>query len=283
MPFWRKWHFTSLVVLLTPPTNLASPRPVSDDSIQVSGDLASETTQRVLVVIPTYNERANIERLVREVLDQGSEISVLIVDDNSPDGTGEVVDQLVDRLGVRVRVLHRDEKRGIGSAYIAGFRRALDSDAHVVVTMDADFSHAPRDLPRLIEKTTDADLVLGSRYVPGGRTEGWPLHRRLLSRLGGIYSRTILGVPVQDLTGGFKAFRREGLEQLDLSAIASDGYVFQIETTYRAIEAGLHVAEVPIVFEDRVSGSSKLSRWIVLEAIVMVWKLRLSGLLDRLR
>ena len=230
----------------------------------------------VLVVIPTYNERDNLRELVPRVLAIGPAYRVLVVDDNSPDGTGAVAEGLAAEYPDRVRVLHRPQKRGIGPAYVAGFRVALATDAALVVEMDADLSHNPHDLPPLVAAAADHDLVLGSRYVPGGGTRGWPWYRRLISRLGCRYARRVLGVPVHDLTGGFKVFRRETLAALDLDAIRSDGYGFQIETTYRVLMAGGRVVEVPILFTDRVAGASKLSRRIVFEAVVMVWRLRLA-------
>ena len=231
----------------------------------------------VVVVVPTYNERDNLGRLVPAVLALGPSYRVIVVDDASPDGTGELADELAAAHPGRVRVLHRPAKRGIGPAYIAGFRAALADGADLIAQMDADLSHDPADLPRLVAAAADNDLVLGSRYVPGGGTVGWPLGRRLLSRLGGRYARAVLGVPIADLTGGFKVWRRATLAALDLGAIRADGYGFQIETTYRALRIGARVAELPIVFADRVAGASKLSRPIVLEAAVVVWRLRAGG------
>ncbi len=204
----------------------------------------------------------------------GAEYRIVVVDDNSPDGTGDVADLLATSHPGRVTVLHRPNKEGIGRAYIAGFGEALKSEAAFIVEMDADLSHDPETLPAMIAAAQTADLVLGSRYVPGGQTVGWPLHRRAISRLGGIYARLVLGVPVADLTGGFKVFRRNALEHLDLSRVRSDGYGFQIETTYRLIRSGARVVEMPITFADRVAGASKLSRRIVIEAFFVVWKLR---------
>ena len=231
----------------------------------------------ITVVIPTYNERANLGPLVCDLLALRPDLSVLVVDDNSPDGTGRVADELAAKTG-RVSVLHRPTKAGIGPAYVAGLARALEGSADWIVCMDADGSHRPVDLPRLLHALDEADIVLGSRYVAGGGTEGWPLHRRLLSRFGGTYARRLLGVPVADLTGGFKAYRREALARLDLDAIRSDGYAFQIETTWQAIRRGLRVVEVPITFTDRVAGRSKLSRRIVAEAIWTVLRLRVRSL-----
>ncbi len=228
-------------------------------------------------MIPTYNERENLPSLVPAVLALGDAYRVLIVDDNSPDGTGALADALADEHPARVAVLHRPTKQGIGPAYVAGFRAALASGAVLIAEMDADHSHNPADLPRLVAAAAMHDLVLGSRYVRGGQTEGWPLYRRLLSRFGGCYAQMVLGVSIADLTGGFKVFRRETLIALDLDAIHADGYGFQIETTYRALRCGFRVVEIPITFTDRVAGASKLSYRVVLEAMTVVWRLRLGG------
>jgi dolichol-phosphate mannosyltransferase len=224
------------------------------------------------LVLPTYNEAENLERIVRAALPQLASATadhhILVVDDGSPDGTGEIADRLAAELEP-VEVLHRTAKEGLGRAYLAGFERALASGADLVMEMDADFSHDPADLPRLIAAAEDADLVLGSRYVPGGGVTDWGLFRRLLSRGGSWYARVVLGVPVQDLTGGFKCFRRETLEGIDYRNTHADGYGFQIEITYRAVKAGFRVKEVPIVFRDRKEGTSKMSPRIAIEA---VWK-----------
>lgn len=235
----------------------------------------------VLVVVPTYNERENLRALVPRLLEASPLISVLVVDDNSPDGTGAVADELAHDSPNRVFVLHRDAKQGIGTAYRAGFAWALAHSEGDIAQMDADLSHDPADLIRLIAGLDDADLVLGSRYVPGGSTRGWAWHRRLISRAGGRYARLVLGVPINDLTGGFKVFRRETLATLDLPDLKSDGYVFQIETTYRSVLKGHRVLEVPITFADRVAGKSKLSRRIVIEAMIVVWRLRFDRSLRR--
>jgi dolichol-phosphate mannosyltransferase len=232
----------------------------------------------VVVVIPTFNERENLPRLVPAVLGLGPSYRILIVDDNSPDGTGQIAEELrVDHPG-RVAVLHRASKEGIGPAYVAGFRIALASDAPLIAQMDADLSHDPTALPALVAATAGHDLVLGSRYIRGGQTVGWPLHRRLLSRMGGLYARWVLRIPIADLTGGFKVFRRDALAALDLDHIHTDGYSFQIETTWRALRNGCCVCEIPITFTDRVAGASKLSRAIVFEAALVVWRLRLETL-----
>jgi dolichol-phosphate mannosyltransferase len=224
------------------------------------------------LVLPTYNEVENIDPFVRAVLPHlaasGLEHHLLIVDDNSPDGTGSIADRLAAEFP-EVEVFHRPAKEGLGRAYLAGFRRALDSGAELVLEMDADFSHDPADVPRLIAAASGADLVLGSRYVGGGGVSDWGLARRLLSRGGCWYAQHLLGVPVRDLTGGFKCFHRKVLEEIHLDSVHADGYGFQIELTYYALKAGFSVVEVPIVFRDRQLGTSKMSPRIALEA---VWK-----------
>jgi dolichol-phosphate mannosyltransferase len=234
---------------------------------------------RAIVCLPTYNERENLERMVRALGEHG--VSVLVIDDSSPDGTGELADRLAQELD-HVAVLHRPRKEGLGPAYLAGFRRALDDGAELILEMDCDFSHDPADVPRLIAPARDADLVLGSRYVPGGSVGNWGLVRRAVSAGGSLYARVLLGVGVRDLTGGFKCYRREVLEAIDLGAISSRGYAFQIETTYRSLRAGFRVVEVPIAFVDREEGGSKMSRAIVLEAVWRVPLLRLRALLGGL-
>ena len=231
---------------------------------------------RALLCLPTYNERENVEPMVEAILAAVPEVNVLVIDDDSPDGTGRVADALSARDG-RVNVLHRARKEGLGKAYLAGFAWALERGYALILEMDADFSHDPKYLPTLLAGAAQADLVLGSRYVAGGGTENWGLGRRLLSRGGSLYARLILGVPVRDLTGGFKCFRREVLEAIDLPTVECSGYAFQIELTYRALRKGFRVAEVPIVFVDRRVGQSKMSRRIVLEAVRKVWSIRFSG------
>jgi dolichol-phosphate mannosyltransferase len=230
------------------------------------------------LVVPTYNEADNLEPFVRRVLPElaraAGEHKVLIVDDSSPDGTGAIADRLAAEHDA-VEVLHRAEKDGLGRAYAAGFERALADGAELVLQMDVDFSHDPRHIPALIAAAADADLVIGSRYVEGGGVADWGLARRLLSRGGSWYARTVLGVPVRDLTGGFKCFRRELLERLDPSTFKTAGFGFQVEVTYRALRAGAHVREVPIRFRDRQAGASKMSSRIVLEALWGVPALRL--------
>jgi dolichol-phosphate mannosyltransferase len=231
-------------------------------------------TDGVWVILPTYNEAENLERIVRAILEQLSERGrVLIVDDNSPDGTGELADRLADAEEA-VSVLHRQRKEGLGPAYLAGFRIALDGGAERVIEMDADFSHDPAYLPRLIEATESADLAIGSRYVPGGGVTEWGAMRRFISRGGSAYARLALGLPIRDLTGGFKCFRRIVLETIDIDTIEARGYAFQVETTYRAIKAGFRVVEVPIVFKDRRDGTSKMSKTIVAEAMWRVPAMR---------
>jgi dolichol-phosphate mannosyltransferase len=228
-----------------------------------------------LVVLPTYNEAENLPQIVEAILSASDRIDILVVDDNSPDGTGQLADALAEKEG-RVHVLHRSRKEGLGKAYLAGFGWALAHPYQFVLEMDADFSHDPRHLPDLLKAAEQADLVLGSRYVAGGGTENWGLLRRFISRGGSLYARWLLGVRVRDLTGGFKCFRRTTLEQLDLDSVRSEGYSFQIELTYRALNLGLRVVEVPITFVDRRVGKSKMSRRIFAEAATMVVKLRLD-------
>ncbi|HEY6606311.1 MAG TPA: polyprenol monophosphomannose synthase [Gaiellaceae bacterium] len=231
---------------------------------------------RAVVCLPTYNERENIEPMLRALGDKG--VRVLVIDDASPDGTGEIADRLAAELDY-VDVLHRPAKEGLGPAYLAGFDRALTDGAELVLEMDCDFSHDPDDVPRLIAAVEGgADLALGSRYVPGGAVRNWGAVRRLVSSGGSLYARLVLGVSVRDLTGGFKCYRRRVLERIDLAAIDSRGYAFQIETTYRALRAGFRVVEIPITFADREVGGSKMSRAIVAEAIWKVPLLRLDAL-----
>jgi dolichol-phosphate mannosyltransferase len=242
------------------------------------------SSTRAVVCVPTYDERENLEPLVRalgNVLDTSRD-RVLVIDDGSPDGTGEIADALAAELPW-LGVLHRTRKEGIGRAYLAGFRQVLGSDAELVLEMDCDFSHDPADVPRLIAACEDgADLALGSRWVAGGGTVNWGLLRRLISRGGSLYARLVLGVGVRDLTGGFKCFRRRVLETIDLEAIAARGYGFQIEGTYRVLRAGFRVVEVPITFADRRVGESKMSGAIVVEAMRQVPQLRWKALRGRL-
>jgi dolichol-phosphate mannosyltransferase len=233
-----------------------------------------------VVCLPTYNERENLARVIDLLEPLG--VRVLVIDDSSPDGTGELADALAAERDW-VSVLHRERKEGLGPAYLAGFREVLQGDAEYVLEMDADLSHDPAVVPRLIEACVNgADLALGSRYVEGGGTENWGRGRRFVSAGGSFYARTLLGVPIRDLTGGFKCFRREVLETIDLDAVHSKGYAFQIELTYRTLRAGYSVVEVPIVFSDRTHGDSKMSRGIFLEAVARVPALRLAALTGQL-
>jgi len=233
----------------------------------------------VWVILPTYNEAENLEPIVRASLDvirrnAGNGHRILIVDDGSPDGTGAIADRLAAELTDEIEVLHRRAKSGLGRAYLDGFRRALDAGAALVCEMDADFSHDPADLERLLRAADDADLVLGSRYVPGGSVEGWGLVRRVVSRGGCWYAQHVLGLDVRDLTGGFKCYRREVLEAIALDTVRSQGYAFQVELTYRAVRHGFRVREIPIVFRDREVGTSKMSPRIALEAVWRVPQMR---------
>jgi dolichol-phosphate mannosyltransferase len=240
---------------------------------------------QLTICLPTYNERDNLEPLVRALADVFAkntlDASVVVVDDDSPDGTGELADELARSLPF-VSVLHRPRKEGLGPAYLAAFRAALAAGPDLVLTMDCDFSHDPADVPRLVAAAESADVVVGSRYIPGGGVRNWGPLRRAISRGGSLYAQVLLGVGIRDLTGGFKCYRREVLERIGLERITSRGYAFQIETTYRALRAGFRVTEVPIVFTDREAGRSKMSRTIVLEAIARVPALRLRAARGRL-
>ena len=230
--------------------------------------------ERVLVIVPTYDERENIERLIDRVLAQDGRIEILVVDDGSPDGTGKLVDQIVG-MNSRVHVLHREKKLGLGTAYIAGFRWALERDFDFIMEMDADFSHDPIHLPQFLAAAVDADLVLGSRYQHGRVTVvNWPIGRLILSYCANIYARKVTGLPLWDATGGFKCFRRHVLEAIDLENVRSNGYAFQIEMNFRAWKRHVRIVEIPIVFVDRSEGASKMSQRIVREAVWMVWRLR---------
>lgn len=229
-----------------------------------------------LVVVPTYNEIENLERLVHAIFAQGA-YHILVVDDGSPDGTGDLAETLKTRYPDRVDVIHRAGKLGLGTAYIAGFKYALARDFQYVLEMDCDFQHDPATLPRFLVAIQHADLVIGSRRVPGGDEPGWSLFRRLISHGGTLYTRLVLGVPVNDLTSGFKCFHRRALETLDLDAIEATGFGFQVEVNYRCHRLGLKITEIPIVFTDRRAGHSKMSSRIFFEAMGMVWKLRFSS------
>jgi dolichol-phosphate mannosyltransferase len=234
--------------------------------------------ERSLVIVPTYNEKENIAKLVSAVLSQDSSIDMLIVDDGSPDGTGALVDAIA-ASEPRVHAIHRASKLGLGTAYVAGFRWALERDYAFVFEMDADFSHAPEKRPEFLRAIRDADLVIGSRYQNGQvNVVNWPMSRLFLSYSANIYARSVTGVPIFDATGGFKCWRREVLESIDLSHVRSNGYAFQIEMTFRAWKKGFRIKEIPIVFVDRTEGSSKMSKKIVREAVWMVWRLRWWGL-----
>ncbi len=232
--------------------------------------------RKALVCLPTYDERENLAPMVEAILARAPAVEILVIDDNSPDGTGRLADEIAAREP-RVHVLHRQGKEGLGKAYLAGFAWALARHYGLVLEMDCDFSHDPGHLPAMLAAATDHDLVLGSRYVAGGGTVNWGLGRQLISRGGSLYARTILGLSVRDLTGGFKCFRREVLEGIDLPTVQCTGYAFQIELTYRAARRGFRIQEIPITFVDRRVGHSKMSRRIVLEAVRKVWSIRFSG------
>ncbi len=228
-----------------------------------------------LICVPTYNEAGNLEAISRAILELNPDVHILVIDDNSPDGTGRIADELSEQ-DPRIFVLHRTEKEGLGKAYIAGFRWALARDYERVVEMDADFSHRPEDLVEILTQLNHFDVVIGSRYVAGGATENWGLFRRLLSRGGGFYARLLLGLDIRDLTAGFVGWRREVLETLALDDVEASGYVFQIELKYRAHRKGFRILEVPIIFPDRVVGDSKMTPDIALEALTSLWKIRLK-------
>jgi len=236
----------------------------------------SDNNYRTLVIIPTYNERDNIRRLIPAILERAPSLEVLVVDDGSPDGTGRVVESLAEK-DRRVRILHRPGKQGLGRAYVAGFRYALAGSYQYIIQMDGDLSHRPEDLPRLLWAIKDADLVIGSRGVPGGRVENWSFLRQVVSKGGSLYARILLGLPLRDCTGGFKCFRRRVLEAIDLGNVRANGYGFQVEINYLCHLAGFHIAEVPIVFPDRTAGRSKMNWQIALEAAALVWRLRLRN------
>jgi len=236
---------------------------------------------KATVVIPTYNEQENIEKLTSEILKQDERLHILIVDDNSPDGTGEIADRL-SLSEPRIKVLHRSGKQGLGSAYRAGFKYALDEGADFIIEMDADFSHDPSILPIFLGKMEQYDLVIGSRYVNGVSVVNWPIRRLILSYGASVYTRLITGLKLSDCTSGFKCFKRKVLEAIDLDRIKSDGYSFQIEMNFHCVEHGFSVGEVPIIFIDRYSGVSKMSKQIVIEAVIMVWKLKITSLWNKI-
>jgi len=236
---------------------------------------------KAIVVVPTYNERDNIIRLAREILEQHQSLNILFVDDNSPDGTGRLADELAS-ADPRIHVIHRPDKLGLGSAYRAGFKAALDMGADLLIEMDADFSHDPKVLPHFLETIQNCDLVIGSRYLHGVSVVNWPIRRLILSYFASVYTRFVTGLDIMDCTSGFKCFKRSVIEAIDLERVTSDGYSFQIEMNYRCMEKGFRIIEVPIIFIDRHAGSSKMSRRIVREAVVMVWKLRLGTFFSRM-
>ncbi|MDD2852076.1 MAG: polyprenol monophosphomannose synthase [Desulfuromonadaceae bacterium] len=236
---------------------------------------------KAFVIIPTYNEKDNVTSLAHAVLAQHPDLQILFVDDNSPDGTGALIDNLVAQES-RIHVLHRDGKLGLGSAYREGFKAALTMGADFLIEMDADFSHDPVVLPLFLSAIKESDLIIGSRYINGVSVVNWPIRRLMLSYFASVYTRLITGLHLRDCTSGFKCFRRSVIEAIDLSIVKSDGYSFQIEMNYRCKEKGFRIAEIPIIFIDRHAGSSKMSGAIVREAVLMVWKLRLQTILARL-
>jgi len=235
--------------------------------------------KRCLVIIPTFNEADNLPRLLPIILSLGSHFNILIVDDNSPDGTAKLVKEM-QKTEQRIHLIERPGKMGLGTAYVAGFKFALANGFDYIFEMDADFSHDPAELPRLLAKAEEYDLVIGSRYIEGVNVVNWPMKRLLLSYFANIYTRVITGMPVRDATGGFKCFRRKVLESIDLDAIHSNGYSFQIEMSFKSWRKGFRVCEIPIVFVDRRIGVSKMSKKIVYEAVWMVWRLKLRSLFD---
>ena len=236
---------------------------------------------KTLVVTPTYNEAENMEVFVKHVLSHGPDIQILIVDDNSPDGTGDIVEKLMAR-NTSIHLIRRPGKMGLGTAYVEGFRYAISHSFDYIFEMDADFSHNPDEIPRFLEKISLCDLVLGSRYTNGVRVVNWPIRRLILSYAANVYTRVITGMPVKDATGGFKCFRREVLESINLDNVHSNGYAFQIEINFKVWSKGFRVCEHPIIFVDRHSGVSKMSRKIVYEAVFMVWKLKLQKIFGML-
>jgi dolichol-phosphate mannosyltransferase len=237
--------------------------------------------QKTLVVVPTYNESQNIGTVLERVLGSGSGIEVVVVDDNSPDGTAGIVKRAME-TNTRLHLIERESKQGLGTAYIRGFKYALGTDAELIMQMDADLSHDPKYIPEMLAASENWDLVIGSRYVKGVNVVNWPIERLLLSYMANFYTRVITGMPVHDATAGFKCFRRSVLEAIDLDEVISDGYCFQIEMNFRAWRKGFRIGEVPIVFVDRHSGTSKMSKRIIWEAIYKVWLLRFKGLFKRL-
>jgi dolichol-phosphate mannosyltransferase len=237
--------------------------------------------EKTLVVTPTFNEADNIERFIGQVLGQHPSVEMLVVDDNSPDGTAAIVERMMER-DTRIHILKRPGKMGLGTAYVDGFRYAIKRGYDYIFEMDADFSHNPEEIPRLLEKAKEFDLVIGSRYTNGVRVVNWPIRRLLLSYAANVYTRVITGMPVKDATGGFKCFRRKVLEAIDLDRVHSNGYAFQIEMNFKAWSKGFRLCEHPIIFVDRASGQSKMSRKIVYEAVWMVWKLKFRKIVGKL-
>lgn len=242
----------------------------------------NNTMKKSILIIPTFNEIMNLKKLIPYLNDLYPELHILIVDDNSPDGTADFV-KSVSENDERVHLLWREKKLGLGTAYVAGFRFCLAKDYDFILQMDADFSHNPKDIGRFLEEIENQDLIIGSRYIQGVNVVNWPISRLLLSYFASIYTRIITGMPVKDATGGFKCFRREVLEAIDLNYIRSNGYSFQIEMNFKTYKKGFRIKEVPIVFTDRVEGTSKMSKKIVREAVTMVWKLRIKSILGSLK
>ena len=237
---------------------------------------------KILIIIPTYNELENLPKLLPEVLSKDENINVLIVDDNSPDGTAAFVESQMKNNN-RIHLIKRSSKQGLGTAYIAGFKYALQNNFQIIFEMDADFSHDPKEIPRFLDEIKNSDVVLGSRYINGVNVINWPLRRLLLSSFANLYTRIITGLPVHDATGGYKCFNRKVLEAIDLDRVKSNGYAFQIEMTFKAWKKGFSVKEIPIIFVDRVKGKSKMSKKIVREAVTMVWKLRIKSIFGLLK
>ncbi len=238
--------------------------------------------KKALIIFPTYNEKDNIEKIINEVLPLDTRLHVLVVDDSSPDGTGEIVDRM-SAANPRINVLHRHNKEGLGRAYIAGFKWGIERNFDYIFEMDADFSHDPKYIPDFLREIESHDLVLGSRYICGVNVINWPMGRLLLSYYANVYTRIVTGLPLRDATGGFKCFRREVLEAIDLDAVRSNGYIFQIEVSMRVWKKGFRIIEIPIIFVDRIMGQSKMSKKIVREAIWKVWYLRLMSILGKLK
>jgi len=237
---------------------------------------------KILIIIPTYNELENLPKLLPEVLSKDENINVLIVDDNSPDGTAGFVENQMKNNN-RIHLIKRPSKQGLGTAYIAGFKYALQNNFQIIFEMDADFSHDPKEIPRFLDEIKNSDVVLGSRYINGVNVINWPLRRLLLSSFANLYTRIITGLPVHDATGGYKCFNRKVLEAINLDRVKSNGYAFQIEMTFKAWKKGFKVKEIPIIFVDRVKGKSKMSKKIVREAVTMVWKLRIKSIFGLLK